>query len=603
MSEDATKKHKLSGRARLRALGSIAKTTYRASPGAVVMKMAGALITATVPLVIAYFAALTTTALADAFAGLPGAGDRAIEYVVITAALGVVMSAWFSVQNYIDELTAYRINAAVSDRLYEHFVAIEYWRYDDKATADMFDKAQNFALFFSRFFDVIARLFSSFVQAIASVIALATVSWWLGLLLMVAIVPGVIVQIRLSRMQAAHWRKNTEVRRKASGITYSVFQVGNLAELRMYNAAKAMLKLRAKYRDLDQLERISYERKYLGWRIVSDAVEAGAEVASLVTIAWQIVHQAQPIGQFIYVQQLVSRALGGMHALISEFNGIDEDLATMYDYESFMQLPVASTGGVTSIDQVNEISLKDVSFCYPNSSTEVLKHISMTIHQGKHVAIVGENGAGKSTLVKLLMGLYRPTAGEVRVDGRLLEEIDEHEWHRHVSILQQEFIKYHFVTVRENVEYGDVEHEPDNHRYQEALEKAEAREFIEKLPRDHATIPNQWFENDDGSPGIELSGGQWQRLALARSFYRSAPIIILDEPTSAIDALAEARIFKRLFDMKHKTVVTISHRLTTIKRADAVYMLKDGKLVEHGTANELIAKRGEFYRMFESQLT
>lgn len=257
----------------------------------------------------------------------------------------------------------------------------------------MFDKAQNFALFFSRFFDVIARLISAFIQVIISLVALATVNWWLGLLLLVAIIPGVIVQVKLSRLQAAHWRRNTEVRRKASGITYSVFQVSNLAELRIYNAAKAMLQLRAKYRDLDQLERIQYERKYLGRRIIADTIEAAAEVVSLVAIAWQIIHQLQPIGQFVYVQQIISRALSGMHTLISEFNGIDEDLVTMYDYESFMQLPIVAAGKNLTVDTVEKIQLTNVSFRYPNTTTDVLKNISLSIHKGQHVAIVGENGA------------------------------------------------------------------------------------------------------------------------------------------------------------------------------------------------------------------
>lgn len=602
MSSSEKSMPKMTHKARIRALGNVAKTTYRASPGAVVVKLVGALITAIIPLVIAYFAAQTTTALADGFVDIQGAGDRAIRYVIITAVLGIVMSAWYSIQSYINELTAYRINAAVSDRLYEHFIAIEYWRYDDKDTADMFDRAQNFALFFSRFFDVISRLISSTTQVLISVVALVSVNRWIGLLLFAAIVPSALVQFRLSRLQSAQWRRTTEVRRKALGITYSVFQAANLAELRMYNAARAMLDLRAKYRDQDQLERIAYERKYIVWRIASDIIEAAAEVIALMVIALQIIRQIQPVGQFIYVQQLVSRTLSGMHSLTSEFNSIDEDLVTMFDYEQFMQLPVVSTGGAILTEAPDSIVFDKVCFRYPNAQSDVLRNISLEIKKGQHVAIVGENGAGKSTLIKQLMGLYRPSSGDVLVDHVPLSSIDENSWHRIVSVLQQNFIQYQFANIRENVAFGDLEREFDEDRYRHSLLFAEAAEFIKKLAKKDETIPNQWYETDDGVKGQELSGGQWQRIALARSFYRACPIIILDEPTSAIDALAESRIFKELFGLRDKTVVTISHRLTTIKRADIIYMLEDGRIVEQGTVDELIDKHGAFYRMFESQI-
>lgn len=597
-----TKSDKLTPKQQVRALVNVAKTTFQASPGAVILKLVGAVVLALVPIAIAYFAGMTTTALAEAFGGNEEAQRNVVVYIVITASLGIVMNAWRSIQSYIDELTSYKINASVSDKLYEHFASIEYWRYDDKETADMFDKAQNFATFFSRFFDVIARLISGVIQVVASLIALFATSWWIGLLVIVGVVPGAIIQLRLSRLQTEHWKRNTEVRRKASGITYSVFQTANLAELRVYNAAQAMLKLRAKYRDLDSLERIKFERDYMWKRLAADILEAIIELISLVSIALQIIERAQPIGQFVYVQQLIGRAMGGMQTLISEINGVDQDLATMFDYERFMQVPRGDVGEVKLANQPKKIEIDNISFSYPNAEAIVLNDVSLKIKEGQHIAIVGENGAGKSTLIKLLMGLYKPTKGEIRIDGVNLQDIDETTWHDKLGVLQQNFIQYYFASVKENIIFGDIDEPPDEVRYEQAVTRAEANKFIDKLPRGRDTIPNQWFEHDDGSNGVDLSGGQWQRLALARNFYRDAPIIILDEPTSAIDALAESRIFKHLFAMKDKTIVTISHRLTTVQKADVIYMLKDGEIVESGTAAELIDKKGEFYTMFESQI-
>jgi len=592
----------LSTKETLRALGDVAKTTYNASPVAVFIKLGGAVMTAIVPLVTTYFAAQTTTLLAAAFTGDQVAGQKALWYVVVTGALGILTSVWGSVQNYINELTSYKINAAISDALYEHLVSIEYWRYDDKATADMFDKAQNFALYFSRFFDSISRILTAVVQAVVAIVTLFFVSWWIGVIIVLAIIPGARFQYVLSKIRAKHWRDNTEVRRKANGITYSVFQTKNLAELRVYNAARHMLKLRAKYRDIDQLEQITYERKYMSRRLLADVIESLAEIIALVAIGIKIISHQSPLGQFVLVQQMVSRALSATHSLMNEFSSNSTDISTMSDYEAFMQLPRAGVGRRTLAEPPKKIEFRDVSFKYPNSDTIVLDHISFMIAIGQHVALVGENGAGKSTLVKLLMGLYRPTSGEILVDDVPLSLIDEATWHRYLGVLQQDFIEYYFATIRENVVYGDTANEPDVARFERALERAEASEFVRKLPKQADTIPNQWFEHDDGTNGVDLSGGQWQRVALARNFYRQAPIGILDEPTSAIDALAEARIFGRLFGDHGNTMIVISHRFTTVKKADIIYMLKGGKIVERGTSDELVARKGDFYTMFESQI-
>ena len=593
---------KFSFKQRLAALLNVARTTFRASPSAVVIKLIGSIIQAVLPLVTAYYASLTTTALAAGFTGDHSEGNKAIVYVIVTATLGVLLTVWRSIERYIDVYASYRINAAVSDQLYRQFVVIEYWRYDDKATADMFDKAQNFSTFFTRFFDTLALITTALVQICISVIALLFINPWLALIITFAVVPGMLVQLRLSRIQSEHWKANVEKRRKVSNISWSVFQTANLAELRVYNVAQYMLNLRASLRDEDELERIRFERSFTLKRLGGDVLEAAAEVAILLLIAIQIINRQQPIGQFIYVQQLVSRTLSGMQSLISEISRVDEDLATMFDYEMFMELPVGDDGQVVLDKQPETIRLTDVSFSYPSSDTKVLKNVSFEIHKHQHIAIVGENGAGKSTLIKLIMGLYQPKTGKVLLDEVDLGSVKKSDWHSYLGVLQQDFIHYYYATAKENVLLGDVSRPASEERFIQAIEKAEAKSLLLKLPKKYDSYVNQWYEHSDGTPGVELSGGQWQRLALARIFYRDSPIIILDEPTSAIDALAESRIFQHLFQDSQRTIITISHRLTTIKKADCIYMMKDGVIVESGNYNELVELHGEFYNMFLSQI-
>lgn len=580
----------------------VAQTTYKAAPLAIIVQVIGSIVTAVLPIVTTYFAALTTTALAEAYAGDEMAGERALLYVAVTAVLGVVMTGWQSLENYVTQLMRYRVEAAMSDRMYEHFHEIDFWRYDDKKTADMYDKAQQFARFFPYVFDRLANVLTQFITMIAGLAALIWVSWWLGLIVLAAVIPGILIQFRLSRASTRHWKENVETRRSQGMIEWQILQPRFMAELRLYGIVRYLLDMRIRLRDKDEKTRIEFERKYIGKKLGADVLEAGAEVTALFWTAIQIAQHLQPIGQFLYVQQIVSRTLGGVNSLVNTLSSIDEDIANLFDYNDFMALPVQSAGKPKLHGVPEVIAVDDVSFHYPANDKLVLRNVSFEISAGQHVAIVGENGAGKSTLIKIITGLYAPTSGNILLGGAQLGDIDVASWHKQLGVLQQDYISYGFATAKDNVYFGDTNQKFSQERFDAALDKAEARSFLKKLPLGVDSYVNPWMEDNEGNAGTDLSGGQWQRLALARNFYRDSPVIILDEPTSAIDALAEARIFKHLFNEKNKTIITISHRLTTIQKADVVFMMKDGKLVEHGTAKELIAKKGEFYTMFESQI-
>lgn len=595
---------KLNGREQIRAIIGVAKLSFQTAPGAVLFKMGGAIIDAVLPIITTYFAALTTTALVDAYAGNSTAADSAIRYVIITAALGLLMTVWSSIDQYVQAKMRYVVEAKVSDRMYEHFLSLDFWRYDDKDTADIYDRAVKFSQFYAYVFDRIASIVSQLIAMLGAVIALALVHVGIALFTLCAIIPGVYLQFKLSRKQIKHWNENVEVRRAQNMLEWHLNRPRMISELRLYGMVNHMLQLRRKFRDSDEKTRINFEKQYLPLRILADLVEAMAELGSLIWITFQIVARTQPVGQFVYVQQIVSRAMTSANGFVSTLASIDEDIANLFDYEQFMQLPVGKANGKKINAAPDSISVDHVDFTYPGSKHKVLNDITLTISKGQHVAIVGENGAGKSTFIKLITGLYEPGNGSVELDGTPLSEIDIASWHEQLGVLQQEFIMYEFATAGDNVRFGKVGEDHTDKRLKDALQEAEADSVISKLPRGVDTYVNTWMEDaSTGSKGVDLSGGQWQRLALARDFYRNAPIIILDEPTSAIDALAEARIFKRLFADKNRTVITISHRLSTVEKADVIYMLEEGKIVESGTHAELVATKGRYYRMFESQIT
>lgn len=596
-------KKRLTTKQYLFAVFKVGVSSFRIAPSAGITQLADSIIQTALPIATTYFAALTTTALTAAYTGDEQAGGQAIEYVIITAALGLVQLAWRSVSDYISQKTRYKISSTIDDTMIAHFGSLSFAMYDDKEVVDLHAKAKRFSYFFSSIFYTIGSMLSSVAGAIGSLLALIVVSPWLAMIVFVSTIPNIVIQLRLARRQMQHWEGNITGRRRMYNIEYILQQSKNIAEIRVYGALRHLINMRAQLRDADEKERLGFELGTIWKQLLASVGESLVELGALVWVVWQIIDRAQPVGQFLFVQQMVSRALSNAGNLASQLGRVDEDIANIVDYQQFMDL-VTTPKKDRKLDSLPEtIICKGVSFAYPKTDCNVLDDISLTIKRGQHVAIVGENGAGKSTLIKLIMGLYEPTKGEVLVGGDNLHDFDLESWHRYIALLQQDFNSYEFATIKENITLGDVSKPEDEQSIDTAMKRAEFDAIPAKLEHGINTYIMRWMaEDNDEATATELSGGQYQRLALARNFYRDAPIIILDEPTSAIDALAEARIFKHLFASKDKTVIAISHRLSTIKKADIVYMMEGGRIVEQGTAAELLAQKGKFYTMFESQL-
>lgn len=242
------------------------------------------------------------------------------------------------------------------------------------------------------------------------------------------------------------------------------------------------------------------------------------------------------------------------------------------------------------------IEFRNVFFKYPETERFILKDFSLVIKPGEKIALVGENGAGKSTLIKLILRFYDVTDGEILVNGVNIKSLDLKQWHKQIGALFQDFIKYQF-TFKENIIYGDLDKKDDMKAMQDALKKSGAESYLADLPNGLDQIVGKTFDE-----GVDLSGGQWQKLALARAFFRDAPFLILDEPTSAIDAKAEFEIFENVSKLqKDKTVIIISHRFSTVRTADRILVLDEGKIIEDGNHASLMEKKGVYAELFEIQ--
>ena len=293
---------------------------------------------------------------------------------------------------------------------------------------------------------------------------------------------------------------------------------------------------------------------------------------------------------------------GGIATLITTTASVYEGTLFIDNMISFMNEKVTVVPSIAAPVKVahgtgHRIELRNVSFRYPNASYDVIKNVSLVIEPGDTVVLVGLNGAGKTTLIKLLTRLYDPTEGTVLLDGRDIREYDTEDLYRIYGIIFQDFGKY-AVNVSENIAFGQIDRDADQGLIERAAEQSSADAFIDGLPHGYDTPLMRYFERD----GVELSIGQWQKLSIARAFYRESDIVILDEPTASLDAIAEQEIYNQFDSLRHdKTTIFVSHRLSSATVANKIVVLENGRIIEQGNHSELMALGGHYYELFSTQ--
>jgi ATP-binding cassette subfamily B protein len=443
--------------------------------------------------------------------------------------------------------------------------------------------------------------FQDAITVISLIAGLVIFQPLLILLLIVAIIPSFINEFHFSRSSYSLVRSWTPQRRELDYLRYIGASDVTAKEIKLFNLSEFIASRFGKLADQYYRENRMLSIRRAGWGSIFQVTGDVAYYAAYVVIIIRTVGGLLTIGDLTFLSGSFRRLRGQLQAIFSRLNRITESALYLQDYFDFLDLHKVDQEDDESLveapgELTSGIRFENVSFRYPGSDTYVLKNLSFTLHPGEKLALVGENGAGKTTLIKLLLRMYRPTEGVIRLNGSDIWTMTPTSYQRLFGVIFQDFVRYYF-TARENIAVGKIEEEENLAVIRHAAEKSLASEVIETLPQGYDQPLGKRFHD-----GKDLSGGQWQKMALARAYMKDAEIVVLDEPTSSLDARAEYEAFQRFIGLTEgKAAVLISHRFNTVRLADTILVLKDGSVYEMGSHEQLLEKGGLYAELFDFQ--
>ncbi len=535
----------------------------------------------------------------------PGGEDalhRLIALLIIAAVVFLTNALTATLGALVRERQSFVISDYFDNLIHNKTTRIDYGFFEHPKYQNVFFRALNEASFRpSRIFYGIIGLLQNLITLTVMGGILLMVHWSVSIVLLVVTLPVTIIRLRYARSLFNFKRENTDRERKVNYYNRLLTSREYAKELRTFELGTLF---RERYHELKNDWRQNQYRMLKNKTLREVAVQILAAIAVFSVyglIAYRAFQGYLSIGDVVLYFMALQRGYAYLQEFLGRISGLYEDSLFLNNLFEFLHLrearPVLSEQERYPFPaRMKEgISFHNVGFHYPVNDRWVLRNASFDIHAGETVALVGINGAGKTTLVKLLCGLFKPVEGEIKIDGLPIDHIKWQERVDNISVIYQDFMLYN-VSARENIWFGNVRREATDEKIIDAANQAGIHQIIDDFEKGYETTLGTLFEESE-----QLSPGQWQRLALARSFFNSSQIVLLDEPTSALDAFSEAKLLKYIKSItENRTAVIISHRLSTIKMADRIIVLDGHRVVEDGHYNELLQKEGAFFKMVES---
>ncbi len=590
-------------RQRLQALRNVPpllRMVWSTSPWLSVATLALRFIGALFPLASLWVAKLIIDLVVRAIRSQPIDRSLVWKLLILELLLAVAADVLGRLVSLVDSLLGDQFTNHVSLRLMRHATSLDLVSFEDPVFYDKMERARRQTTARLGMLASLAGMAQQFLTLLSMLSAVIFVYPWLLLLLIAATVPVFLGESRFALLNYSMLYRYTPERRELDYLRYLGVSNESAKEIKIFGLGNYLAD-----RSRALFNRFYQENKKLAIKRASEGAVLNLAPTGAYYIAYALILRKAlvgglSVGNLTLMTGAFSRARSIMENLVSGIAGISEQslfIKDLFDFFDTEPLIVSKPGARPVPRPIREgFEFQNVSFSYAGSDKKVLHNVSFRFAAREKIALVGENGAGKTTLVKLLARLYDPTEGRILLDGTDLRDYRVEELRHEIGVIFQDYMRYDMLAA-ENIGFGRIEQVADEDRIERSAEKSLAAPVIENLPKSYRQMLGRRFEG-----GVDLSTGQWQKIALARAYMRDAQILILDEPTASLDARAEFEVYQRFVDLTAgKMAILISHRFSTVRMADRILVLERGSIVEEGTHRELLALGGKYSELFDLQ--